>query len=181
MTTTVHPPPRRRSAWTFTQKIKRVAWAVLARPVWWLLPAARPALLRAFGGVVGDQCRFAASVSVTIPWNVRIGDGVQIGPDVKLYSLGLITIGSHTVIDRSAHLCAGTHDMRDSRFPLITPPITIGHGSFIGVDAYIGPGVELRAKTRVWPRASVYRSFDAGVELSGNPARPIEARTEVLS
>ena len=167
-----HPPPARRSVWTTKEKLVRLAWATIARPFWWLFPGMRPSLIRLFGGTVGKNCAFAGSVEVTIPWHVRCGDDVRVGERVILYGLGPITIGSGTVIDYKAHLCAGTHDMTDSRFPLLKTPITIGERCFIGIDAYIAPDVELGDGCRVWPRASVYKSFPAGSNLQGNPAKP---------
>jgi putative colanic acid biosynthesis acetyltransferase WcaF len=107
-----------------------------------------------------------------------VGSNVEVGRDVILYTLGVITIGDGVVIDDLAHLCAGTHDYTDSRFPLVKPPITIGAGTFIGIDAYIAPGVSLGAGCRVWPRASVYRSFGDGTRLQGNPARPVSPEGE---
>lgn len=164
-------PPARRSAWTTRQKIMRLAWGTLGR-LCWQVPMFRAPVLRLFGGTVGRNCRLARTIQVTIPWNVSLGDGVQVGERVILYCLGSITIGSGTVIDVRAHLCAGSHDMRDTRFPLTRPPITIGAGCFIGVDAYIAPDVELGDRCRVLHRASVYKSFPPGTMLEGNPARP---------
>lgn len=169
-----HPPPARRSVWTTREKGVRIVWATLGRVAWVLIPACRPGLIRLFGGRAGRGCSIARSVDILIPWNVRLGDNVRVGERVILYGLGPITIGSGTVIDYRAHLCAGTHDMTDSRFPLIKPPITVGAGCFIGLDAYIGPEVVLGDGCRVWPRASVYRSFGAGMELRGNPAKVVE-------
>ncbi|MDQ7013654.1 MAG: DapH/DapD/GlmU-related protein [Planctomycetota bacterium] len=167
------PPPARRSVWTTKEKLVRLAWTTLARPVWLLLPSSRPALIRLFGGTVGTGCSFAASVEVTIPWHVRCGDNVRVGERVILYGLGPITIGDNTVLDYKAHCCAGTHDMTDSRFPLLKTPITIGRDCFIGIDAYIGPGVQLGDGCRVRPRASVYKSAPPHTTLQGNPAKPI--------
>ncbi len=169
----VLPRPLRRSVWTPKQKLVRLAWGTFGRAFWALLPGLRPSVLRMFGGTVGRNCKLARSVSIAIPWNVRMGDGVEVGQHVILYSLGVITIGDGVVIDDFAHLCAGTHDMTDSRFPLLTPPITIGPSSFIGIDAYVGPGVTLGANCKVWPRSSVHSSVGDGVELRGNPARPV--------
>lgn len=168
------PPPARRSVWTPREKLVRLAWGTLARPVWLLFPAARPRLIRLFGGQVGKNCAFAASVEVTIPWHVRCGDNVRVGERAILYGLGPITIGDNTVIDYRAHLCAGTHDMTDSRFPLLKTPVTIGRDCLIGIDAYIGPGVELGDGCRVWPRASVYKSATPGTCLRGTPAKSFD-------
>lgn len=168
------PEPVRRSVWTRQQMVVRVVWATLARAAWILIPPARPALLRMFGGSCGSGCRFARRVDILIPWTIRCGDRVRVESGAILYALGPLAIGDDTVIDRDAHLCAGTHDMTDSRFPLVKPPITIGARCLIGADAYIGPEVTLGDDCRVWPRSSVYRSFPAGSRLRGNPAKAIE-------
>lgn len=175
------PPPVRRSVWTPKEKLIRLVWATVARPFWLCVPALRPALIRGFGGTIGKNCAFAASVEVTIPWHVRCGDGVRVGERVILYGLGPITIGSGTIIDYKAHVCAGTHDMTDSRFPLLKTPITIGERCFIGIDAYIAPEVTLGDRCRVWPRASVYRSFPADTDLQGNPAKPMQPESAARS
>ena len=172
------PPPARRSVWTPKQKLIRAVWGTLGRLIWELLPPARSSLIRLFGGRVGRCCSFGSGVDIAIPWNIRCGDRVQVGDRVILYGLGPITIGDGTVIDYRAHLCAGTHDMTDSRFPLLKPPITVGHGCYIGLDAYIGPGVELGDGCRVLPRASVYKSVPPGTWLRGNPARPFDPAGE---
>lgn len=174
----VPPPPTRRSVWTTREKLVRLTWSTLARPIWLLIPGLRPGLIRWFGGQVGKNCAFASSVEIAIPWHIRCGNGVRVGERVILYGLGPITIGDRCVIDYRAHLCAGTHDMTDSRFPLLKTPITLGKDCFVGIDAYIGPNVELGNSCRVWPRASVYRSFPAGTCLRGNPAKPFEPGDE---
>ncbi len=171
-------PSARRSVWTARQKMARLLWSTAGRALWACAAGLRPWLIRRFGGRVGPGCRFARTVDITVPWNLRVGSNVEVGRDVILYTLGVITLGDGVVIDDLAHLCAGTHDHTDIRFPLLRPPITIGPGSFIGIDAYIAPDVTLGAGCRVWPRASVHRSFGDGVELRGNPARPAPADAE---
>ena len=168
------PPPTRRSVWTPKEKLIRVLWGIVAAPIWTILPAARPALIRAFGGRAGPGCRFAKNVRVTIPWNIRCGSRVTVHDGAILYALGPITIGDDTVIDRRVHLCAGTHDMTDSTFPLIKPPITIGARCLLGIDSYVGPDVEMGDDCRTAPRTSVFKSVPDGSRLAGNPGKPIE-------
>ena len=91
-----------------------------------------------------------------------------------LYTLGTITLGDNVQVDTKAHLCAGSHDMRDTTFPLTRPPISIGDDCFIGIDAYIAPDVAIGPNTIVHPRASVYGNVDGNCALQGNPARVIE-------
>jgi putative colanic acid biosynthesis acetyltransferase WcaF len=174
-TTSPAPLPPRRTTWTLKQNLARVVWGTVGRVLWVVLPPMRASLIRVFGGRVGANCVFARDVDIIIPWNLDIGPNVEVGSRVTLYSLGKITIGRDTVLDDKAHLCAGTHDFNDPLFPLISPPITIGERCVIGIDAYIGPGVVLGDGCRIWPRASVYKSFAASTELRGNPARTIEA------
>ena len=135
-----------------------------------MVPPVRSSLIRLFGGSVGRRCRFARQVEIAIPWNLRIGNDVQVGERTILYSLGVITLGDEVVIDYKAHLCAGSHDLTDTTFPLTTPAITVGAASFIGLDAYIGPGVALGEGCRVAPRASVFRDVATGAHVRGNPA-----------
>ena len=164
-------PPQRKTVWTFKQKIVRLLWGTVGKLMWWVLPSFRSRLIRTFGGKIGKNCSFAKSVEITIPWNLIAGDGCKVASHVILYSLGTITLGNNVRIDTRAHLCAGSHDMRDTTFPLTRPPIFIGDNSYIGVDAFIAPNVSLGEQTIVHPRASVYKNFDGNVELTGNPAK----------
>jgi len=170
--------PLRRSVWTKKQKLIRLVWDTIGKAFWVLLPGARSSLIRLFGGTVGAGCSFAGNTQITIPWNLDIGDNVRVGELAKLYSLGMITIGDGTVIDTRAHLCAGSHDFTDIRFPLTRPTITIGAGCLIGIDAFIGPAVTLGDRCTVHPRASVYASFGDGADLIGNPAKPAQPAGE---
>ena len=165
------PPPARRSVWTRRERLIRLVWTTLGRLVWVLVPAWRAWLIRRFGGRVGRGCVLPRDIEITIPWNVDMGDRVRLAPGCILYGLGMIRIGDDTVMDRKVHICAGSHDMTDSTFPLTRPPITIGSRCFFGFDAYVGPGVTIGDGVRVYPRASVYRDAACGAVLAGNPAR----------
>jgi putative colanic acid biosynthesis acetyltransferase WcaF len=167
-------PPTRRTAWPIVQLFLRVLWGTIGWAIWTFFPFFRSMLLRLFGAKVGKNCTFARTVQITIPWNLVIGDNCHFSDQSILYSLGIITLGDRVRVDTRAHLCAGSHDMKDTTFPLTRPPITIGNDTFIGVDAYIAPTVTLMAHTIVHPRASVYGSYTTAVELIGNPARAIE-------
>ncbi len=166
-------PPQRKSVWSMRDRIARLIWGTLGRLVWVCCPCFRVTVLRFFGAKVGTGCRIASSVEIIVPWHITMGNDCYIADHVILYSLGLITLGNNVRIDTKAHLCAGSHDMRDTTFPLTRPPISIGDDSFVGIDAYIGPNVSLGKGTCVHPRASVYKSYADGVELQGNPARPV--------
>jgi len=169
------------SPWTLGENVGRALW-MLARPLlfrasfhnWY---AWRRLVLRAFGAKVGAHVRVRPSAKIEIPWNVELGDGAVIGDEAILYSLGRITIGRNVVVSQYAHLCAGTHDHTDPTFPLLKPPITIGDGTWLAADTFVGPGVTVGAGTVVGARSSVFKDLPSGVIAAGNPARVLRTRS----
>jgi putative colanic acid biosynthesis acetyltransferase WcaF len=133
-------------------------------------------LLRLFGAKVGKGVRIRPSVHVEIPWNLDIRDGVTVGDHAILYGLGTITIGERTIVSQYAHLCAGTHDYTDRRFPLIRDPIEIGPDAWIGADAFVGPNVRIGRLAVLGARSSAYKDLDARLVYVGNPAKALKPR-----
>lgn len=128
-------------------------------------------MIRIFGGRVGRGVAIGDRVAVEIPWNISLGDRVRIESGSILYSLGRINIATDAVIDRGAHLCAGSHDHADPGFRLLRTPIEIGIGCVVGAEAFIAPGVSIGDGASVAPRAVVIKSVRSGVAVEGNPAR----------
>ena len=160
-------------------QLRRLLWAIVY-PFFRLSPrpmfAYRRWLLRLFGARVGRAVHVYSSAVVCMPWNLQIGDWSALGEQVYLYNLGRVTIGTHTTISQRAHLCAGTHDDRDPRLPLLTPPITIGDQAWICADAFVGPGVTIGEGAVVGARAVVVRDVQPWDVVVGNPARVVRRR-----
>ncbi len=168
------------SPWSFQEKIVRVIWMVLGRPMfrisfhnWYRF---RAALLCLFGAKIGRNTAIRPTVNIEIPWMLELEDDVTIGDHAILYSLGKIHIGKRSIISQYAHLCAGTHDYTDLTFKLIRSPITIGDDAWIGTDAFIGPGVSVGNLSVVGARSSAYKDLPAQQVCIGNPARPVKER-----
>jgi acetyltransferase-like isoleucine patch superfamily enzyme/glycosyltransferase involved in cell wall biosynthesis len=168
------------SPWSFREKVIRAVWMLCGRPLfrisfhnWYGL---RAALLRLFGAKIGKEVRIRPTVHIEIPWTLDIRDGVTVGDYAILYSLGTITIGERTIISQYAHLCAGTHDHTDRRFPLIRDPIEIGPDAWIGADAFVGPNVRVGRLSVLGARSSAYRDIEPATVYVGNPARPLKKR-----
>ncbi len=168
------------SPWTLKEKILRVAWMLLGRPLFRLTfhnwYGVRRLILRAFGAKVASGVRIRPSADVEIPWNIDLREGAIIGDRAILYSLGRIIVGERAVVSQYAHICAGTHDHTDRRFPLIRDPIVIGPGAWIGTDAFVGPKVVVGAMAVLGARASAYKNLEPGVIYGGNPAKAIGTR-----
>lgn len=161
--------PTRRSSWSLKAKVARSFWGLIWN-VLGVCSGIRIALVRMFGGTIGRRCRIGRGVEIAVPWNLRLGDDVDVGDEAILYSLGRIEVEDGVRIDARAHLCAGTHDHRQAGFPLIRSPIFIGRGARIGAGSFIGPGVRIGAEAGVAPQAAVFRDVAKGSMVRGNPA-----------
>ncbi len=165
--------------YTPTDYLRRALWA-LVQPLWRLSPrwcwAWRCWLLRWFGARIGPAVRFYPAARIHQPWNLVIGPRSTIAWGVTLYALGPIRIGADVVISQGAHLCAGSHDIRDPGFPLRKLSITVADAVWIAAEAFIGPDVTLAERAVVGARAVVMRDVPAGAVVAGNPARVVGQR-----
>ncbi|MBK1857035.1 putative colanic acid biosynthesis acetyltransferase [Cerasicoccus arenae] len=129
------------------------------------------------GAEIGEKVVIYPQAEIFFPWNLKVGDHSIISWDVKVYNLGPIEIGSHTLVSQGVQLCAGTHEFRKPNLPLITPPIAVGSGVWICAGAFIGPGVTIANNAVVGARAIVIKDItEPGVIVAGNPARVIGKR-----
>ena len=181
------PPPasldiegnRRIANYTPAERRARLAWA-LGERIFRVIPRpffqTRAAWLRLFGAKVGAQCQIYPTVRIFLPSQLEIGDWSAIGDGVNLYNLASIRIGQRVTISQGAHLCAGTHDFRDPRMPLVRATIVIGDEAWLCADCFIGPHVTVGARAVIGARAVAMRDVDAGAVMAGNPARQVSQR-----
>ncbi len=155
-------------------QVARLAWAVTApvfaaipRPFWGM----RRAILRAFGAGIGRDVQIYPSARITMPWNLRVGDGAAIGARARLYCLGKVTIGAGATVSQGAHLCAGSHDRHSPDRRLLTPPIEIGPDAWICAEAFVAPGVRIGCNAVLAARAVAFRDVPDGAMAMGNPAQ----------
>lgn len=157
----------------------RVLW-MLAQPLFRFSPRPlfgwRRALLRCFGARVGPQVHIYPSVRIEIPWNLSIGAQASLGERVWVYSLGPVTIGARATVSHNAHLCAGSHDYRDPRLPLLRLPIHIGADAWVCAQAFVGPGVTVGEGAVVGAAAVAMRDVEPWTVVAGNPARFVRKR-----
>lgn len=160
--------------------LKRRIWNLVQGSVFRFSPRRmfgwRRMLLRMFGAQIAPHAVIHPDVRIFHPWLLTVGDWTTLASDVVVYNLGPITIGDHTVISQGAFLCAGTHDHTLPNLPLQRPPISIGGGVWIAMQAFIGPGVTIGNNTVVGARAVVMKDVAADVVVAGNPAWVIKSR-----
>lgn len=153
-----------------------VTWALLAS---WTPPPLhkwRCFLLRRFGARIGKGVRIYGSARIWYPANLMMDDLSWLGPEVRCYNQGEITIGRRTVVSQGAYLCASSHDPEDPYFQLLLKPIVIGADVWIASDAFVGPGVTIGDGAVLAARGVAVRSLEPWAIYGGNPARLIKQR-----
>ena len=153
-----------------------VTWLVLARFTPPPLHGWRRLVLRAFGAQIGRGARVHGSVSVWLPANLALGEYTLIGPGVRLYNQGRISVGARSVISQRAHICASTHDLRDPLFQLVLRPVTIGAQCWVAAEAFVGPGVTMGDRAVLGARGALFSDAAPDGVYSGNPAVYVKDR-----
>jgi len=136
----------------------------------------RAIILRWFGATIGAATLIHRTTRIYHPWLLTVGEWTNLGPDVVVYNLGPVRIGSHTVISEGAWLCNGSHDYTLPNLPLLRPTSEIGSGVWIAMQAFIGPGVNIGDNCVVGARSVVMKDLPADIVAAGNPARVLKLR-----
>jgi putative colanic acid biosynthesis acetyltransferase WcaF len=164
---------------------KEVAWWVsrcLVFAPWFPIPSPiKVAVLRLFGAKVGTGVVIRSRVNITFPWNVTIGNNVWIGDEVLVLSLASVSISSNCCISQRAFLCTGSHDHRKSSFDLITLPIRIEEGCWIGAQVFVGPGVNVKQGTTCAAGAVVVKDCGPNCVVGGNPANELKQTVKAVN
>ena len=153
-----------------------LAWAVLA--AWTPAPLHRwrCMVLRAFGATVDRTARVYGGAKVWYPPNLVMHAHAVLGPDANCYCMDRVTVGEKAIVSQGAYLCAGTHDIADPDFQLVTRPIIVSAGAWVAAQAFIGPGVTVGEGAVVGARAVLFKDAKPKGVYVGNPARFVRTR-----
>jgi putative colanic acid biosynthesis acetyltransferase WcaF len=127
-------------------------------------------VLRIFGARVGIGVTIKPQVKITFPWKLEIGDHVWLGEECWLLNLERIAIGNNVCISQRAFLCTGSHNHKLPTFDLITKPITVENGAWIGASAWVGPGVVVGVESVLSAGSVATKDLERGGIYRGNPA-----------
>jgi putative colanic acid biosynthesis acetyltransferase WcaF len=138
--------------------------------------ALKRAALRCFGARVGRGVVLKPNLRITFPWKLTLGDHVWLGEECWIFNLAPITIEDHVCVSQRAFLCTGNHDYTSPAFDLVTKPIRVGRGAWIGASAFVGPGVTVGTHAVVSAGSVVTKDIPAYGVFQGNPAVWVKER-----
>lgn len=135
--------------------------------VFWLL---------AFGAQVGRGVLIKPGVNIKFPWKLKIGDHCWIGENVWIDNLAEVNIGNNVCISQGAMLLCGNHDYKKTTFDLITQPIILEEGVWIGAKAVVCPGVIGHSHAVLAVGSVATQNLEAYSIYQGNPAVKVRER-----
>jgi putative colanic acid biosynthesis acetyltransferase WcaF len=160
--------------------VKESLWLVVSLVLFRLCPfsfsALKRVLLRAFGASIGRNVTIKPQVKITFPWKLTVGDHVWLGEECWLLNLERVVIGSNVSISQRAFLCTGSHDYKKTTFDLITRPITLEDGVWIGASCWVGPGVTVESHSVLTAGSVATKNLAANGIYRGNPAVLVKQR-----
>jgi len=133
-------------------------------------------LLRRFGAQIGTGLNIKPNVHVKHPWRLQIGDNVWLGERAWLDNLVEVRLGSNVCLSQGAYLCTGNHDWSDPGMGMMSRPITVEDGAWVGAFARIGPGVTVGREAVLAMGAVLVSDAEPRGIYAGNPAERVGTR-----
>ncbi len=161
-------------------RFKEALWVVVSLVLFRACPVklsrVKVAVLRWFGAKVGRGVVLKPDVKITFPWKLTLGDRVWLGEECWLLNLAPIAIGDNVCISQRAFLCTGNHDYTSPTFDLVTKPIRVESGAWIGAGAFVGPGVNVGTHAVLTVGSVATKDLKAYGIYRGNPAEWVKER-----
>jgi putative colanic acid biosynthesis acetyltransferase WcaF len=161
---------------------RRLLWAIVQSTLFRWSPRPfhgfRARLLKIFGAGIREPGKVVVfpTASVYFPWKLEMEPRSMIGPRVRIYNLGQVSLRRGANISQNCHICAGTHDYARWSMPLMTKPIVIGENAWLGADVFVGPGVSIGELCVIGARSVVVKDQPARKVCAGNPCRVVKDR-----
>lgn len=153
-----------------------LSWRLLGAWTPTQLHAWRRMLLCLFGARLHPTAKVYPGVQVWYPPHLEMGPYACIGPGVICYSMAPVKLDAYALVSQRAHLCAGTHDVDDPDFQLVTKPIHLQANAWVAAEAFVGPGVTVGEGAVLGARAVTFKNLEPWTIYIGSPAKAVRAR-----
>ncbi|MFY7879590.1 MAG: WcaF family extracellular polysaccharide biosynthesis acetyltransferase [Lacibacter sp.] len=134
-------------------------------------------ILLAFGAKVGHGVVLKPGINIKYPWKLTIGHYCWLGEGVWIDNLDVVTIGNHVCISQGAFLLTGNHNYKKSSFDLVTRPIELEDGVWIGAKSIVCPGVTCCSHSVLSVGSVATKNLEPYFVYSGNPAVALRKRS----
>jgi len=132
-------------------------------------------ILRLYGAKIGKDVRIKPYIYIHYPWKLTIGDYSWLA-ECRIENLAEVSIGKNVCVSQNAMLLTGNHNYKKVDFDLITKPIILEDGAWIGANATVCPGVIAASHAVLTVGAVATKNLDAYAVYQGNPAVKIKDR-----
>jgi putative colanic acid biosynthesis acetyltransferase WcaF len=133
------------------------------------------AILKLYGAKIGRGVRIKPYIYIHYPWKLTIGDHSWLA-ECRIENLEQVTIGANACISQKAMLLTGNHNYKKSGFDLITMPIIVEDGVWIGANTTVCPGVTAFSHAVLTVGSIATKNLDAYSIYQGNPAVKVKQR-----
>jgi putative colanic acid biosynthesis acetyltransferase WcaF len=160
--------------------IKRLLWYyanfIFLKSGWLPSSSFKVFLLRLFGAKIGKGVTIKPGVNIKYAWHLTVGNHTWIGENVWIDCLVAVTIGNNVCISQGAVLLTGSHNYKKKTFDLITQPVTLEDGVWIGAGAMVNLGVIAASHAVLTSGSVATKNLEAYSVYQGKPALKIRER-----
>ena len=133
------------------------------------------ALLKLFGAKIGKDVRIKPFIHIKYPWKLTLGDHSWLA-SCYIENLAPVIIGKNVCVSQNAMLLTGNHNYKKTTFDLITKPIIVEDGVWIGANATVCPGITCKSHSVLTVGSIATKNLDAYSIYQGNPATKVKDR-----
>ncbi|MET3114754.1 putative colanic acid biosynthesis acetyltransferase WcaF [Pedobacter sp. CG_S7] len=132
-------------------------------------------ILRLFGAKIGIDVRIKPFIDIKYPWKLRVGDHSWLA-NCYIENLEEVIIGENVCVSQKAMLLTGNHNYKTTSFDLITSPIILEDGVWIGANATVCAGVTVKSHAILTVGSVATKDMERYFIYQGNPAVKTKAR-----
>lgn len=132
-------------------------------------------ILRLFGAKIGKDVRIKPYIYIHYPWKLTIGDHSWLA-ECRIENLAAVIIGKNVCVSQNAMLLTGNHNYKSSDFDLITRPVVLEDGVWIGAKAVVCPGITAGSHSVLTVGSIATNNLETYSIYQGNPAVKVKDR-----
>src|SRR5690606_29241247 len=128
-----------------------------------------------FGTKIGKDVRIKPGIYIHYPWKLQIGDHSWLA-ECRIENLAEVIIGKNVCVSQRAMLLTGNHNYKSANFDLITKPIILEDGTWIGANATVCPGITVKSHAVLTVGSVATKDLEPYTIYQGNPAVKVKER-----